>query len=60
MGVYFGGNQLISRFDFFNYELLSNPNNQVNLVSSKDIEDNLSRLKLISLGFEFFKSYFYA
>lgn len=59
MGVYFGGNQLISRFDFFNYELLSNPNNQVNLLSSKDIEDNLSRLKLISLGFEFFKSYFY-
>ena len=59
MGVYFGGNQLISRFDFFNYELLSNPNNQVNLLTSKDIEDNLSRLKLISLGFEFFKSYFY-
>jgi O-antigen ligase len=59
MGVYFGGSQLISRFDFFNYELLSNPNNQVNLLSSKDIEDNLSRLKLISLGFEFFKSYFY-
>lgn len=59
MGVYFGGNQLISRFDFFNYELLSNPNNQVNLLSSKDIEDNLSRLKLISLGFKFFKSYFY-
>ena len=59
MGVYFGGCQLISRFDFFNYELLSNPNNQVNLLTSKDIEDNLSRLKLISLGFEFFKSYFY-
>ena len=59
MGIYFGGYQLISRFDFFNYELLSSPDNQGNLLSSKNIDDNLSRMKLILLGFEFFKSYFY-
>jgi len=59
MGLYFGGNQLISRFDFFNYELLSNIENKNSISGNIETTNNLSRINLILLSLNFFKSFPY-
>ena len=56
LGIYFGGSQLVDRFYFINEDLnfsISNSNTEAN-----NFSQNLSRVDIIKIGFNFFKKFY--